>query len=249
MLGLRLFRHAVLMLIDNLGPAFRVSLLPAAIFGLAAYLSFASFASGIQPDGTVSNGQLLVIVVFALLALGVVIFCWVATAWHRYVLLEEQPGAALPKWHGDAVKRYLGASLRVIGMTMLVGIPLLVLFAAFGGGSFSTEDSSIASIAFNFLVSYVSLRFSMVLPAAAIGTTMTVMDSWRATSGFAWAILLANLLVNLLVGIPGLIAGSLLGSALAAGSYYLVAGWLQLMLSISLLTALYGHIVEGRALR
>lgn len=250
MLGYRLFRHAVLMLIDNLGPAFRISILPAVLFFALTYLMMAQFFSSGDAVAAISEqAGLFAVTILCLAVAGFVVFCWVATAWHRYVLLEEQPGAALPRWNGDAIRRYVGASFRVFGITFLVALPLALGLSVLSGREFSSDDGTWLSFAFNFAISYLSLRWSLVLPAAALESHITVFESWRRSRDFAGAIFVANLLVNLLVSVPALVAGSMLNTLFASYSYFAVASWLQLMLSISLLTALYGHIVEGRSLR
>jgi hypothetical protein len=102
---------------------------------------------------------------------------------------------------------------------------------------------------FNVLMSYVYIRLSLVLPAAALGERMSIWTSWKVSRPFAWPVLIAMVLVNLLVSIPALLVGTQIGEALAMVSYFVFSGWLQIMLSISLLTALYGHIVQERPLR
>lgn len=241
MLGFRLFRHAVLMLVDNLGPAFRVSLAPFAGVALAAYM----FLSVIQGSFT----TLFVVVILICLAMVFATFCWVAASWHRYVLLEEEPGAFAPAWNGPVINAYAGAAIRVFGKTLLVAVPLGILMAVLSGGNFNSNAGGPLSLVFNTLISYLSIRWSLALPAAAIGQYMTTGESWRLSKPFAGPVFLAMVCVNLLTMIPGILAGSAIGSALGEFAYFTVASWLQLMLSVSLLTALYGHIVQGRDLR
>lgn len=255
MLGFRLFRHAVLMLIDNLGPAFRISLIPFGAFVALIYL--VAFMVGAPMDGSAAAGDvpgpLAGLAALGFVVAGITLFCLVAVAWHRYVLVEEYPGPWGPAWHGPEMWLYFKAGLRVF-----LGVMLVALVLAFGIGlitsvlgvtGFDLGDNAVTSLIFNTFLSYVSIRVSLVLPAAALGERMSIWTSWAVSRPFAWAVLVAMVLVNLLVSIPALLVGTQIGEALAMLSYFVFSGWLQIMLSISLLTALYGHIVQGRELR
>ena len=242
------------MIADNLGPAFRISLVP---FGIVAVAYW-----GVVSMFTVSDGQVALpstdpimplLAVIALLALTVTLFCLVAVAWHRFVLLEEQPGSLGPRWNGAQMLAYAGASLR-IGLVMfaigaVVGLGLGLFFAMTGEGRWNSQNGATLSFLVNLAMSYLSMRFALVLPAAALGERMQVFDSWSRTKPFAGAIFVAAGCAAVLVNLPLLVIGTALGSVLAQTAYFLFAGWLQIMLSISVLTALYGHIVEGRPLR
>jgi len=103
----------------------------------------------------------------------------------------------------------------------------------------------VAGVAFLWL----ALRLSLVLPAAALGHVMSVRESWRATeplAGTLWALAVLLAVVNTLLGViasmlppadPGL--RLMLDSAI-----YLIEG----LVFVSMLTTLYGHLVEGREL-
>lgn len=247
MLGFRLFRHAVLMLIDNLGPAFRISLIPFAVF--VGFIILVGLPLDDPDRGRVN--PLAIPTGLAILAMGVTVFCLVAVAWHRYVLLEEYPGRLGPRWNGPEMWAYFLASLRITFGTVFVGAiagAALGVLGAVTGEEWLVPGNGSSPI-FTAALSYFSIRISLVLPAAALGEHMSIWTSWKISSPFAWEVLIAMVLVNLLVSIPTLLAGTVIGEALAMVSYFVFAGWLQVMLSISLLTALYGHIVQQRPLR
>lgn len=243
------------MLIDNLGPAFRISLIPAAVFSGIAYLVTQMV---LVPLAEAQGGQLQfspwLLILFVLFLAGIVAtFCLVAVAWHRFVLLEEYPGALGPDWHGKEMSFYFYATIRVIGGTLLAAVPLLLAFgtiaAMTGQGGFNSKDGGLLATAFNLAIAYVWTRFSLVLPCAALGDRMSIWESLRLTKPSAGAIFIAMVCVHALLLIPSLIKGSFIGSTLGQFAYFSVATWLQTMLSISLLTALHGYIVQGRSLR
>ena len=243
------------MLIDNLGPAFRISLVPGIAYFLLSYLvAHLVLIPWLQnsADGE-PNSLIAVILLFAGVVSTIVLLCLVAVAWHRYVLVEEHPRPWGPKWNGPEITNYFFASVRMIGGTMLIAVPLLIVFGVLSGlsgqGGFDNRQGGPLAFAFNVAIGYFSVRFSLALPAAAVGSYMRVFDSLRATKPFAGAVFIACLLITLLTHIPNLLIGTLIESVLAGFAYFAIAGWLQIMLSVSLLTALYGHIVEGRDLR
>jgi len=99
------------------------------------------------------------------------------------------------------------------------------------------------------VMSFLWLRLAVSLPAVAIGKTMGIKEAWGATAPLAMAIFgVAVILVafNLLVG-------AAMGQIFASGSYVglvvnLLVQWFTLMVGVSILTTIYGHVVEGRDL-
>lgn len=252
MSGFRLFRHAVLMVIDNIAVALRISFLPFLGLGAATYF-VAVFLVQAAPPGTEGAGATSVSVILALLTLYVIVYVWVAVGWHRYVLLSIEPGPAWPLWSGAKIWAYVVAVLRLIPLSLLLGLIAGIIFsipaAIFNNGSVSTNDGTVLGFLLGVTISYIAMRLSLVLPAAAIGEFMRVPDAWAKTKSFSKPIFVAALCVGVLTAIPNLLLLTPLAPILGSVMYSLVAQWFILMLGISMLTALYGHIVEGRELR
>lgn len=246
MLGFRLFRHAVLMLVDNVVPAVRVSVVPFA--GAVAIALLFAFAGGTA--GT-PGGVLLALVPASLI--GFFVICWIAVGWHRFVLAEEEPGPAWPSSDTGYVRSYALAMFRMIPLTVLLTLLVTLAFVliglVFGQQGVSTEDGTFLGFLLSIAISYVTLRLGLVLPAAAVGTWMRVPEAWQITGPYSGAILVLAICIGIFGAIPNLIVYTPLAPILAGFSYFLLASWLLIMLSISSLTALYGHIVEGRPLR
>jgi hypothetical protein len=95
----------------------------------------------------------------------------------------------------------------------------------------------------------VALRISLILPAAALSARMSIPDSWEATRTVAaslWgvALILAglNLVLYLIAGL--LLPGQFGASFVIRTMFFALEG----LIFISILTTLYGHLVEGRSL-
>lgn len=176
---------------------------------------------------------------------------WVAIAWHRYILLEEE-GSLLPNFYGRAVLEYFGAFLLVglaSGMLGLLVIIAVSLLFAFLGPSlyFFLQESFIPLPAF-FVMFWVTSRLSPVFPAVALGQKATMKEAWRATSKVPISIVMILPLFYLLnfglgygIGIVAVPVSSFLGSLITAAAQCIWA-----MVGISILTSIYGVVVEGR---
>ena len=190
----------------------------------------------------------------AALGLGAILaafgFLWAAVAWHRFVLLEESPGL-LPALHAGRIGAYLWAWVRLIGPLILVGLAVATAGAAIAVVAAAAGVPALAFLLFfglNILAIYATLRFSLVLPAAAVGKRMGVVESWELTGGAREAILIAAALLSVLNAVIEL-AGGALGLAGGAGAVLsLGTWWFGFVLGLSILTAIYGHVVEGRPL-
>ena len=247
------FTHALNMLFHAPSTTLRV-ILPAVLWvmGAAAVAGvLAGDALGAM-DQVIDNAappptdQLLILIACGLA--GILGYALMAILWHRYVLLghggtDLRPGARL---FGAYVWRAI-----VLGFVQfLAALPIGLAMLLLGGLTGSSPAALlliglVAGVAFLWL----ALRLSLVLPAAALGHVMSVRESWRATEPLAstlWALAVLLAVVNTLLGViasilppaePGL--RLMLDSAI-----YLIEG----LVFVSMLTTLYGHLVEGREL-
>lgn len=250
----RILGHSLGLVVRNLGSALRISVGPLVI------LAILTRGVGMLLHGGLFDGA-------SLLLLGLIsglILSWLATAWHRYVLREEASSGVLPPLAGGETLLHMGWSFLLgLGTTILLQALLPVLdFAFSGAGDLLWSVGPIATAL--LLVAYLGLRFGLVLPAAAVGRPMGLMESWAATQPLARAI--AGLAVVQLcgLGLTLLVAPVLLGMLLTEGFgsilwppnlgvwAYLGAAtalnWGAMMVGLSVLTTLYGHLVERRSL-
>lgn len=259
MQGIQIFTHSVRQVFGNLGPALRIS-------GLLTLVQFAMiFVLGVQvifsPDGgrammlagTYPTGRVAIYVL-----LSMIIGLWIAVAWHRYVLREEDSGGLIPKWHGDRIWAYftksflsglaIGVAAVVVGL--VIGLIVAVLFhdAAATRGNVATV--SIVTVLLTVVpIIYIFFRLCPALPAAALGEPLGLRDAWRLMAGKGGTIFVLAL-VSVIVGIvfsrgPAYLLGL---EGLPALMWDGVVQWLNTIIGISIMTTLYGHYVEGRPL-
>lgn len=245
-MGWTIFMHSVRMVLDNLGPALRVSavlyLLQAASQILTFFMPQADPTAGDPTVAPVAAGELLILMVLALVA-----SLWIAVGWHRFVLTGETPRGWLPSWHGSEILSYLGRSI-VIGLLIGLGIAVIGGLAM---GVAMAVPGLMGMVAFGLvgLASYVFFRIGLILPAAALGEKLSLGESWQATAKDDKAILVLALIVmagQFLISVPAMIDGN--SSSVISLVYSIVVNWFATMIGISVLTTLYGYFVEGRSL-
>lgn len=250
MKGWQIFIHSVRLVFSNIEAAFKVSLLPYALSGLA-FVFFGAQATALMRDASpevlVAASSNLWLGYFIYLIVSITAALWIAVSWHRYVLLEEYPTSWIPTFHGAAIMTYFGRGF-LIGLA--VAAVLMVTFAVLGlalgwmgsGGILLTGVISFA------VVSYVFYRLCPVLPSAAINQPMTFGEAWKATedSGSTIGVLVLLLILSsMVVNLPNQIGGA---DTVIGIIYSLVVGWFLMMIGSSVLTTFYGHFIEGRAI-
>ena len=245
MLSVRLVKHALRMITGNLSQALKVSVGPSLILIATFAVIFGVGGLG-DPETLTAPPLLMVMMFFIAFPVTLFVFGWIAVSWHRFILLEEHSGM-LPAYRGRPIWPYLWV-LFVLGLRMFVVIIpfMFILGGLFGNGSPAVFLFLI--LALNILLSYLAMRWALPLPAKAIGTEMRFSESWKATAplgstifGVVVALIVFNFAVGFIGGVfaPLPIIGFIINVAVS---------WLTGMLGISILTTLYGHIVEGRDL-
>lgn len=248
-----IFRRAIMLIVDDLGAALRISALPYAVFTgvsvwLAGTLDLAAIAQ-MEPDAMAAAlpaGLAWRILLAALVSLAA--FLWIAVAWHRYVLLREGGDGWIPPLEGRLLLGYLGRLLLISLIVLAAVMIVTVAIAPFAPG---------VSVALSIIVGMVLFyRLGLILPAGAIGRPITVAEAWRASQGQSGTVVLVALMtsaLSFLFELPALLdasgtAGTVVASPGPIGFVYdLVVTWILLMLGVTVLSTLYGHFVEGRA--
>lgn len=247
MLGWKLFMRAVTLLLDNLGEALRVSAVPYAVV-----IAISVWVTGAYPDavsGTAVTPETALSVegagaVLIMVIVNLVVSLWIAVAWHRYVLLEERPAGWLPPLNGSAMLGYLwlsvliGLLVAVIMFAIMIPLGIILLAVPFLAGVIPAAALFIGMILF--------YRLAIVLPARAVERPMTFGEAIEATRGHSGTVVVLALLTvgfSLALQIPTMLDG---GTGIISAIYQGVVGWIGLMLGVSTLTSLYGHLVEGR---
>ena len=251
-MGWEIVRHSFAMLFRNLGKALRISVGPFLIGLVVSFLILGVFGSNLDAlPQDIEQGQLppeLALAVLLIVLVFSFVSAWIAVAWHRFILLEDYPGL-LPPLAGRPVWRYIGKTILLVCVIILVTIPALIVFTLFNSVLMYPVSIFIQSILTLGLALYVGnmwFRFAIVLPATAIARPMRFGEAWRATAPYGNAILGTCVILFLINTGISLVSASL--PPPLAGLLGLATSWITIMLGISILTTLYGVIVERRTL-
>lgn len=242
MLAFRLLRHSILQLTGNLGAALTLSFLPLLLAVLGIGIGMAArqaLAVGDPP------GIIVAVVAVAIVATFVLAFVSLAASWHRHVLLGERPQVF--RSIGGSEARYFWAAVRMSLVIMLiVFMPMILIVALTSALNGSIYVTMLASLIIGIAVAIIGLRLGTGLAGAAIGAAKPLTTGWKGTESCLGTLLLLAVfsqilqtILNLASQIPGLV-----GLVVT-----LLAAWLGTLLSLSIITTLWGHFVEGRALR
>ena len=175
-------------------------------------------------------------------------------------MLEEIPQGIIP-YRGDfRIGRYFWYG---VGIYLIAGLMVAVvggvLGVAFGGGAVSIlSDAStggviggafLIGLVLGVAVTVLYLRLALILPAVALDEGLTIREAWEASAGYTGAIIVLALVLTFLNIIVGTGLEMANGTVLPGWLYFVLSGgfnWFYFMLNISILSTLYGHIVQKR---
>ena len=255
--ALAILAHALRMLLFDTSATLRV-LMPAMLLVLGCGLAIAVLApetlAALQaPDtDTIMPSPSGMALFLAIGLIGLLGYALMAVLWHRHVLLN---GAERIEALRPDLSVYLGYIWRaiVVGLVQfLAAIPLTLVIALLGGAFVASGPNpfpvTLLGVAGSIVFLWIALRFSVVLPAAAIGHRMPVLESWQVTRGSAaelWGVAALLTGINTLIYVAALVLPDSGAFAVVAHTaIFIVEG----LIFISVLTTLYGHLVEGRSL-
>ena len=181
---------------------------------------------------------------------GILITLWVAVAWHRYVLLSEAPNGWLPVWNGSVIASYLGQGIKLGLLTCIlvfIGLFILIPLVKFGTAMQSLLFGNFLFFGFQILLGFFFLRVCLAFPAAAVGQPFGLFDSWDETRPYSKTLFVIAIVEaaigTALAQTSDLFGASLIGTIVNSAVNILFALW-----SVSVVTTLYGFIIEGRSL-
>ncbi len=250
----QLVRHAFAMIFGNLGQALKVSLIPYGILVAAIIFMFAvvgmpmAGTAGVTPD---TFSAISILLVLALAAFAVFVFGWVAVSWHRFILKEEYT-TLVPAITGRPIWPYVGRSMWLGLIVFLIAIPVFMVTSMIAVPFVSGGSMIIPLITFFCgltVVAYLWMRWAIALPATAIGNNMTLSEAWATTAPMSKTILGVALILMAINVVPSFLLSGLYAAGPIVGFVVdVILQWLTVMLGLSILTTLYGHLVEGRPL-
>ena len=255
-MGASIFADAIGGILTRPMEALRVSLVPAALAILAWALLVGdaprivwtsagptAWSGGAPAPLSVEEATATTLRLLAFGLVAAAAAAWVGAGWHRVVLRRDRPGWT-PPVPLSRLGAYFWVAVRLFAVLLGFGALLLLVSVAFlGEGGLPGLAGRAADYVVVLLATYVSLRFGLALPAAAIGRPMTLGESWDLT-GAAWPSVLG--ISTLLAGaslILGLAQQAMPGPGWAALGMGMVGGWMASMLGIGALTALYARLL------
>ncbi len=250
-MAIDLLRHAIKMILDNIGEAIKASAVPVLLLFLLAVV-FGSQIPVIDPSMTPEElaaidlgpvfGNMAIMIVGYL-----ILFGWLAVTWHRFILLGEYP-KPVPAFAGKNLGAYIGQLVILFLILIVVGLVVALL-----GGLVTTIVpifGALVGAVLVVLLGIVYLRLALTLPAVAVGARLGVREAWTITkphAGTFVGIFFLLVLLRIVMALPGLVMASI-GLGLVAVALNLLASWFTMIVGVGILTTLYGHIVEGREL-
>lgn len=257
MKGLTIFSHSLRQVTGNLEGALKVSALPYAAQFLAslALLGPAAMAGQADPAAVFSaEGGPSIVMVLLNLVFTLVTSIWMAVAWHRYILKNEAPTGFVPNFNGNRILAYFLRSLGIALLFIVLAIPLGIVAALVAAPFFSVTGPNVVGLLIIMVITYVPLavlayRLSTSLPAMALDEGGSFLAGWEATKGENGTIAALAAVSVLLLFVGSLIGIYVFGKVLALSlAWAFVFNWLVAMVGVSILTTLYGHYIEKRAL-
>lgn len=256
--AMAILAHALRMLTHEPGTTFRViapALFTVLINTVAAIIMAPEALIALQstPDTFVLPPRSSIFLLTFLGLVGLIGYALMAILWHRHVLLNETEGQTGLRPGLSVILSYLWRAILLALVQFLVAIPIGVAIAIVGGVGAAISDGValffVVGILAGVLFVWIALRLSVVLPAAALGNTMRISESWQATAPIAntlWglAVLLAVLNVIISLATAAITPDGYAVAMVVQTVVYIVEG----LVFISVLTTLYGHLVEGRSL-
>lgn len=257
---MQLFLHTWRQVFGNLGAALRIGWLLLVLGGAPTFMGINGLAPAPEQLQALQLGPTMLAMLTFWLIAWVSASVYVAITWHRFVLRAELPATVLPAPTGGSFWAYLRRSA-LIGLLIVFGVSMalvavgaayerMLMIVANFNPALAVVITGLSVVVFTSLLLQIMMRMSLILPAAALDLPMKIGESWAATMPVAGALFRCALILVAINFTVELALGQMLdaGFVMIAGYLSIVLQWLGAMLVLSLLTTLYGHLIEGRAL-
>ena len=242
MQAFRILLHALRQVFGNMRQALALSAVPLAV-GLALGAGLVTVVRlGIAPPGW--GGLVTLSLAYGL------ILVWLAVRWHRFVLLDDRADVFASPPRGPFwgyIATILQSILILVPFTLAA---IAVLFVV--SQSRSMVLVLVVGAVINLLIVGLSLILGTALAGAAIGAPRPIPTAWKRLKPAGGTLLVLSLAVWIGNGAAEAIAASAAASGVPTLVKVIVTFchvWLSLLISLSILTTLWGHYVENRPLR
>lgn len=255
MKSLQILRHSALQILRQPKAVLQIFLIPNALSFAAFKLAGLGFIfSPLHMQLAIHRGLMPWGLLAGVSVLSLILWLWSALAWHRFILLGEQPRYPWPPLAWRVAGKFVVTSLVIfLGSLFLVFCITLIglVFADLAVAIVKPQSVWISAIiggVLGFLFAVLMLRLTVNLPNAAVGGKEEAGFIWTATDYTFWTMsAIAIVLIVLRFGLGQLFLWQGI-TPFSTSGYILVAlsESLQAIFAISIITTLYGHYVEGR---
>jgi hypothetical protein len=252
---LAILRHSVLQIIRQPADVLRIFLLPmAATFGIIKVAGLSFTLSPFYMNLAIARGQMPWGRLAAVTVVTMLIGLWAAAAWHRFILLADRPRGYFPMVPWPVYMAFVRRGLAVALLALLI---IFVASFAYGvvlgfSAAFTKRPPGLVTHAIGlclFLpILVLSLRLAVALPGAAVQSPHSMGGIWSHMSdlfftllGILMALVALRYLAGEFLSLLGLTALTTPGLIVAA-----ILESLQIILTLSIITTLYGRYIEGR---
>jgi hypothetical protein len=189
--AIQILREALFSILRNWRQAIQIFLIP---LGLVVVLFVGILFFGTQ---TVTiDGQTVEVpspFLFVFFPVFLFLIFWPVVAWHRLLVLDEQPKGLMPTLRPYAVLRYV---LNLIGLGLLLSLTFMPIMAVIGPimmreinpeamlrGEMLPLSFFILPTLASLPAFYLGIRWCLILPGAAVDNRIGLSGSWNSTSG------------------------------------------------------------------
>ncbi|WP_152612998.1 hypothetical protein [Tateyamaria sp. ANG-S1] len=252
--AVRIFNHAIAMVFRDFSATVRATWAGLAVLAIGSAILFVvepGLATGMTTledpftDSSIEVRDVNFGLIFPAALMLIVGYIIMIAAWHRFVLLPTDRRHEGFTPNAGIVLGYLGRSLLLGIVIMLVAIPVFIPVGLVAAGAGDVVASLVAIPAFAVL-GWIFLRWSLILPACTIGHKMSFSDSWQATKPLAATIFGIMIILAVIDFLLNLAFDAILTDNIVSALIAVIVSLLYALISASILTTLYGIAVEGR---
>jgi hypothetical protein len=159
----------------------------AVLKGLSSWINFMWPDEAFIPPP--SRPPALVITTTCMNLLPLIAAASIAVAWHRRIMLDEQPGLSCSNLATPELWRTIMAAIELLVVAFAVPYAIILSIAYLSGSNLNIHSDSIVLVFVLFLAILVAgiivaLRFALLLPARAVGhNELSFAQAWRRTRG------------------------------------------------------------------
>lgn len=250
----RILVHSWRQVMGNWQAALRISLLlyvVQVVVGLAldrAIAQHPAVVTGDDPASTLAAVQALAGPGLLSALVAILAYLWIAVAWHRFVLTGEESPSWLPQFESARIFAYFG-TLLLLGALFSVAAAAFALIASAALMVLGPGAAQLVPLLVMFLASGPAFRLSAALPGVALEPGHRIGEGWAATQGETGTLYTLGAIwigAMILLRIPDALFMAL--STPLWMIWNLITQWIVMMVGISVLTTLYGHYIQKRAL-